>query len=203
MTTEPEVRSTRPGRRPGNQDTRGAIVGAARRAFAARGFAGSSLRMIAADAGVDAALIHHYFDNKQQLFLATMALPAELPQLVERVAAGGPVGLGDRMVRTVLELWDSEAQPMLVGALRTGLHDPEMARPVREFLTLEILGRLLRSARIDPDEAARRAGLVASQMLGLVVGRYLLRLPALADRPATELAAEIGPTLQRYFDGRP
>lgn len=203
MTTKHEMKITKPGRRPGNQNTRGAIVGAARLAFAARGFAGSSLRMIAADAGVDAALIHHYFDSKQELFLATMALPAELPQLAERVAAGGPVGLGERMVATVLELWDSDAQPVLVGALRTGLSEPEMARPFREFLTLEILGRVLRSAQIDPDEADRRAGLVASQMLGLLVGRYVLRMPALADRPAAELVAEIGPTLQHYVDGRP
>ena len=202
MTTEHEVKITKAGRRPGNQDTRGAILSAARSAFAARGFAGSSLRMIAADAGVDAALIHHYFDSKQQLFLATMQLPAELPQLVERVAAGGPAGLGERLVCTVLELWDSDAQPVLVGALRTALHEPEMARPVREFLTLEILGRLLRSAQIDPEEAVRRAGLLASQILGLVVGRYLLRLPALVERPASELVAEVGPTLQRYVDGR-
>ena len=202
MTTEREVKIVKPGRRPGNQDTRGAILSAARSAFAARGFAGSSLRMIAADAGVDAALIHHYFDSKQQLFLATMQLPAELPQLVDRVAAGGPVGLGERLVLTVLELWDSEAQPALVGALRTALHEPEVARPVREFLMLEILGRLLRSAQIDPAEAARRAGLVASQILGLVVGRYLLRLPALVDRPVAELITEIGATVQRYVDGR-
>ena len=81
---EPKV-----GRRPGNQDTRGQIITAARQAFAEKGFAGASMRAIAAEAAVDPALIHHYFDSKQQLFLATVALPLELPDIVQKVAAGG------------------------------------------------------------------------------------------------------------------
>ena len=91
---EPKV-----GRRPGNQDTRGQIITAARQAFAAKGFAGASMRAIATDAGVDAALIHHYFDSKQQLFLATVALPLELPRIVEEVAAGDRNDLGERLVQ--------------------------------------------------------------------------------------------------------
>ena len=116
---EPKV-----GRRPGNQDTRGQIITAARDAFAAKGFAGASMRGIAAEAGVDAALIHHYFDSKQQLFLATVALPLELPHMLEEVAAGGRGGLGERLVRSVLGVWDSELQPSLVAAIRTALDRP-------------------------------------------------------------------------------
>ena len=94
---EPKV-----GRRPGNQDTRGQIITAARQTFAEKGFAGASMRAIAAEAAVDPALIHHYFDSKQQLFLATVALPLELPDIVKKVAAGARDDLGERLVRTVL-----------------------------------------------------------------------------------------------------
>ncbi len=193
---EPKV-----GRRPGNQDTRGQIITAARHAFAAKGFAGASMRGIAAEAGVDAALIHHYFESKQQLFLATIALPLGLPQVVEQVAAGDRRDLGERLVQTVLAVWDSELQPSLVAAVRTALTDPALTRSVGEFLNLEVIGQVLRRDDLPPEEANRRAGLVASQILGLVMGRYVLRLPALVNRQTEDLVAEIGPTVQRYVDG--
>ena len=194
---EPKV-----GRRPGNQDTRGQIVTAARHAFAAKGFAGASMRGIAAEAGVDAALIHHYFESKQQLFLATIAMPLGLPALLEQVAAGDRSDLGERLVRTVLGVWDSELQPSLVAAIRTALTDPALTRTVGEFFTLEVIGQVLRRDDLSPDEANRRAGLVASQVLGLVIGRYVLQLPVLVNRETADLVAEIGPTVQRYVDGR-
>ena len=194
---EPKV-----GRRPGNQDTRGQIITAARQAFAAKGFAGASMRAIATDAGVDAALIHHYFDSKQQLFLATVALPLELPRIVEEVAAGDRNDLGERLVRTVLGVWDSELQPSLVAAIRTTLTDPALTHSVGEFLAVEVIGHVLRRDDTAPEEANRRAGLVASQVLGLLIGRYVLRMPALANRETEDLVTEIGPTVQRYVDGR-
>jgi AcrR family transcriptional regulator len=193
---EPKV-----GRRPGNQDTRGQIITAARHAFAAKGFAGTSMRGIAADAGVDAALIHHYFDSKQQLFLATIAMPLEVLGFVEQVAAGNRSDLGERLVRTVLGVWDSELQPSLVAAIRTALTDPVLTRSVAEFFTLEVIGHVLRRDDLPPEEANRRAGLVASQILGLLLGRYVLRLPVLVNRESADLVAEIGPTVQRYIDG--
>jgi len=193
---EPKV-----GRRPGNQDTRGQIITAARHAFAAKGFAGTSMRGIAAEAGVDAALIHHYFDSKQQLFLATIAMPLEVLGFVEQVAAGNRSDLGERLVRTVLGVWDSELQPSLVAAIRTALTDPVLTRSVAEFFTLEVIGHVLRRDDLPPEEANRRAGLVASQILGLLLGRYVLRLPVLVNRESADLVAEIGPTVQRYIDG--
>jgi AcrR family transcriptional regulator len=195
-------REPRVGRRPGNQDTRGEIITAARHAFAAKGFAGASMRAIAAEAGVDAALIHHYFDSKQQLFLATVALPLGLPEIVERVAAGDRRDLGERLVRTVLGVWDSDLQPSLVAAIRTTLTDPALTRSVGEFFTLEVVGHVLRRDDLPPVEANRRAGLVASQILGLLIGRYVLQLPVLVNRRTEDLVTEIGPTIQRYVDGR-
>ena len=90
----------------------------------------------------------------------------------------------------------------LLTAIRTALTDPALTRSVGEFLTLEVIGRVLRQDDLPSEEANRRAGLVASQVLGLVIGRYVLRLPVLVDRQTDDLVAEIGPTVQRYVDGR-
>ncbi len=198
----PAQRKPRAGRRPGNVDTRGQIMTAAREAFAEKGFAGASMRGIAAAAGVDAALIHHYFDTKEQLFLATSSIPVPLPQLIDEVTAGGTDDLGVRLVERVLQIWDSALQPALVGAVRTMLTDPAMTRSAAEFLTLEVVSRVVAGRGLDAAEERRRAGLAASQVLGLILGRYVFKLPALAERPSEELVAEIGPTVQRYLDGK-
>jgi hypothetical protein len=121
--------------------------------------------------------------------------------MLEAVAAGDRSGLGERLVRTVLGVWDSELQPSLVAAIRTALTDPGLTRSVGEFLTLEVIGHALPHDDLPAEEADRRAGLVASQILGLVIGRYVLRLPVLANRQTEDLIAEVGPTVQRYVDG--
>jgi AcrR family transcriptional regulator len=195
------VQGSAKGRRPGNRDTRGEILTAARHTFAAKGFAGASVRGIAAEAGVDAALVHHYFDTKEQLFLATVDIPIVLTDLIDHVTASGLDGLGDRMIRTILSVWDSELQPSLVGAVRTALTDPGLTRSISEFLTLEVIGRILRTVQVPEPEASRRAGLVASQVLGVIIGRYVLKLPPLVAQSTDQLAAAIGPTLQRYLTG--
>ena len=194
-------RSTKSGRRPGNQDTRGEILTAARHAFAAKGFAGASIRGIAADAGVDAALVHHYFDTKEQLFLATVELPVPIGDVVEGLTAQGIDGLGERIIRTVLSIWDSDLQPSLVAAVRTNLAEPAMSRTLSEFVSLEVIGKIINSLDLPTEEARLRTGLVASQLAGVIIGRYVLRVPALAEQSAEILAAAIGPTLQRYLSG--
>jgi AcrR family transcriptional regulator len=193
--------TARPGRRPGNQDTRGAILAAAREAFAARGFTGATVRGIAAAAGVDAALIHHYFDSKKALFLAVVELPVDPPALVAEVAAGGTDDLARRLLSTALRIWDGPDQPALVAAVRAAVSDPGLSRSLAEFLSLEVLGQVLQGPDLDPAEARRRAGLAASQLVGLLMGRYVLRLPALVDPPAEELVAAVAPVLQAYLDG--
>jgi len=195
------VQRSAKGRRPGNQDTRGEILTAARHAFAARGFAGASIRGIAAEAGVDAALVHHYFETKEQLFLATVDIPIVLTDLVAQVTASGLDGLGDRLIRTILKVWDSELQPSLVAAVRTALTDPGLTRSISEFLTLEVISRILTAVDLPEAEASRRAGLVASQVLGVIMGRYVLKLSPLVAQSPEEIASAIGPTLQHYLSG--
>ncbi len=159
------------------------------------------MRTIASSAGVDPALIHHYFDSKQQLFLATAQIPLPLGDLVQELADGGIDGLGERLTRTILEVWDSDLQATLIVAIRTVLTDPTMTRSISEFLTLEVIGRILQLLKLPEVEAERRAALMASQVLGLIVGRYVLQLGPLVAQSSESLVAAIGPTLQRYLQG--
>src|SRR4029450_5529825 len=113
----------------------------------------------------------------------------ELPRIVDRVAVGSRSDLGERLVRTVLGVWDSELQPSLVAAIRTTLTDPGLTRSVGEFLALEVIGQVLRRDDLPAEEANRRIGLVASRVLGLLVGRYVLRMAALGKRGGGERGA--------------
>jgi AcrR family transcriptional regulator len=191
----------RAGRRPGNPDTKEVILQAARSLFAANGFNSTSIRQIAAAAAVDPALIHHYFKSKDRLFLATVQVTVDIPSKMAQVLAGDPNRCGHKLVRTFLEVWDSDDGPSLVAAFRTALADPVTSLMVRDFITTAVIGTLVTAVHLAPDEGPRRAGLIGSQMLGLVVGRYLLGLEPLAKMPAPKVVDAIGPTIQRYLAG--
>ena len=203
-----QVRSGRPsgagrtGRRPGRPDTKQAIVDAARELFAEQGFTRATLRSIGARAGVDAALVHHYFGSKRELFVTTVAVPFDPAEIVERIAAGHPGTLGTRLAAAILAAWDDPAaRPALVALVRSALADPGLVRPVREFVNAEIIGRLVRAAGSPAREIPLRSALVGSQVVGLLVGRYVLELPGLAELPASVLVATVGPVLQGYLTG--
>jgi len=191
----------RTGRRPGSPDTREAILVAAREAFADRGFDGASIRAIATAANVDPALVHHYFGTKDQLFLETMQVPADPGALVTAALAAGTEGLGERLVRTILTVWDSPAGHGAVAMIRSAMSNELFARMFREFITHVILRRVAKSLDLGPDEAALRTGLVASQMAGLVVARYVIKFDPVATLPVEALVQLIGPTIQRYLTG--
>ncbi len=191
----------RTGRRPGNPDTRRAILDAARSTFADLGFAGASMRRIATAAGVDPALVHHYFGNKEKLFLATVEVPVDLPALLQSVAAQGPDGLGVRLATTMVSVWESPAGASLAAALRAALADPARARMLREFLVPRIVGPLIGALNLPSDEVELRTGLLMTQILGVLAGRYLLAVEPLASLPADQLVANVGATVQRYLTG--
>ena len=191
----------RTGRRPGSPDTRRAILEAARTTFAELGFAGASVRRIASAAGVDAALVHHYFGSKEKLFLSTVDVPIDLPRVLTGIAADGIDGLGERLIRTILRVWESPAGAGIGAALRTALADPARARMLREFLVPQIVGPLLGPLNLPAEEAELRTGLLMTQVLGVITGRYLLAVEPLASLPVDELAVNIGATLQRYLTG--
>ncbi|MFG3298501.1 TetR family transcriptional regulator [Micromonospora chersina] len=191
----------RTGRRPGNPDTREAILTAARAAFADRGFDAASIRAIATAAGVDPALVHHYFGTKEELFRATVAIPVDPAELVPRVLAGGRDEVGERLVRTFLAVWDSPVGTAAVALLRSAMSNQWTARMLREFLVTQVLRRVVDQLDLDPAEVPLRGALVASQIAGLAMMRYVIRLEPVASASPDTLAATIGPTVQRYLTG--
>jgi AcrR family transcriptional regulator len=189
----------RTGRRPGNQDTREAILAAARETFADRGFDGSSIRSIAAAAGVDPALVHHYFGTKDQLFLDALQAPFDPATALTSVLDKGPDGVGERLVRTALSIWDSPAGVAAAAIVRSAVSNEMFARMMREFVMRRILRTIVRGLDLDPAEGTIRAGLVATQMAGLILMRYVVRIEPIASLPADVVVATIGPTVQRYL----
>ncbi|MFJ8578722.1 TetR family transcriptional regulator [Micromonospora sp. NPDC093277] len=193
------MRARRTGRRPGNPDTREAILDAARAAFAERGFDAASIRAIAAAAGVDPALVHHYFGTKEELFRATVAIPLDPAELLPAVLAAGPDQVGERLVRTFLKVWDSPVGAAGLALLRSAVNNEWTARLLREFLVTQVLRRVVEHLDVDPAERALRGGLVASQLAGLIMTRYVIRIEPIASAAPDTLVTAIGPTLQRYL----
>ncbi|MEU5939758.1 TetR family transcriptional regulator [Micromonospora sp. NPDC047548] len=191
----------RTGRRPGNPDTRQAILAAARAAFAERGFDAASIRAIATAAGVDPALVHHYFGTKEELFRATVDIPLDPAELLPAVLAGGAEGVGERLVRMFLGVWDSPAGAAAVALLRSAVNNQWTARLLREFLVTQVLRRVLDHLDIAPAELPLRGSLVATQMIGLAMMRYVIRLEPVASADPETLVAALGPTVQRYLTG--
>lgn len=194
------ARSPRTGRRRGRPGTREAILTAARARFAQRGFDKTSIRAVAADAGVDPALVHHYFGTKQQLFAAVVQLPVD-PEIVLRRIDAAPVDrLGEAMVRTVVGLWDSPAGEGAVALVRRMVAGGDVS-PVRDFLLSVVLERVRRRIATEADDGRLRVALAASQMAGLVITRKILQVRPLSDTPLEEVVAAVGPTVQRYLTG--
>jgi AcrR family transcriptional regulator len=189
--------TTRTGRRPGGGDTRADILAAARASFADKGYDGTSLRSVARAAGVDPALVHRFFDGKPGLFAAAMDLPADPGTLVRGMLDAGLDGLGERIVRTFLGVWDSPpAQERLVALLRAGVSGAEAGAVLRGFLTEAVLEPVAEATgRAD---GRLRASLVGSQLVGLAVARYVLRLEPLASAAPQAFTSAVAPTLPRY-----
>jgi AcrR family transcriptional regulator len=197
---EPPDAAKRRGRRPAGEDRRGDILAAARAEFGARGFDATTIRGVARAAGVDPRLVHHYFDGKDALFVAAFELPARPQQLLEGVLGPGADGIGDRLVRLFTTVWDSDEGRQRIVALVSAASASEAgAKMLREFLAREVFARII--ARIGSDDAELRAALAASQMMGLAVARYVVRMEPLASADPDLVVALVGPTIQRYLAG--
>ncbi|WP_082357740.1 MULTISPECIES: TetR/AcrR family transcriptional regulator [Arthrobacter] len=189
------------GRRQGRSTSRELIVASARKLFAERGFAATSLREIARDAGVDPALVHHYFSGKDDLFNACVALPADPDEVLSEVSGTPPAERGEALLRALLTLWDSPAQAALVALLRSATASTTHGSLVRVAVVNRILPRTVAGLPGDEDVLALRSSLVASTVMGLMMARYLLRLEPLASATHNELVAWFAPSLQASLTG--
>ncbi len=186
------------GRRPGNADTRGEIVEAAKRVFAAKGYDGTSLRGVAREAGVDPALVHHYFDGKASLFVAAMALPFD-PRQVKQHAAG-PEYSGSRTIEGFLTMWDRAegTGSSFASCLSAMAASSNVADAIREFVNERVWSVLLRKEGETETLMRRRTAMVSSQLMGLAFARYILRVPPMSEATPKQIGRWVGPTLDRY-----
>ncbi len=191
---------TRTGRRPGNADTRAAILAAARDQFAACGYRGATIRGIATQADVDPALVHHYFGTKRELFAETLQLPFDPTRIVAVAREGDPSEVGKRIARVLLGFWSTEAvRATMQSLLRSALTDEESLEAYRGFMFDTVVLPLV--AAVAPDRVPLRASLLASQIIGLSFVRYVAEVEPLATAEVETVVAAIGPTLQRYLVG--
>lgn len=187
------------GRRPGAPDTRAEILAAARELFADRGVTGTSVRAVAAKAGVDPALVHHYFGTKDALFMAALEVPFDPKTLMAPVIAAGPEGAAERVLRVFVATWDDpQNQPALLALFRS-MTEPSGERLLGEGFLPVVLLPLARALGLDQPEV--RVPLLASQVLGLILCRYVLRVEPLASMSADQLVAAYAPGLQRFMTG--
>jgi AcrR family transcriptional regulator len=186
------------GRRPGGGNSREAIAAAARARFAELGYDRTTIRGVAGSAGVDPALVMHFYGSKQRLFIETMQLPFDAPALAEELAAGDRATVGRRVIEYLLAAWDQpHTRALFVGRARASASEPEAAKLLREQITRELIGPLAR--RLGADRPELRAALVSTQLIGWVFARWILEVEALKPLDAGEAARVLGPTLQRYL----
>ena len=193
------ARTRRSGRRPGRRDTRAEILAAARHCFAEVGYDRATIRRIAARAGIDAALVHRRFGSKLDLFLAAVGLPEDLTELLASTVAGDRDGVGARVVRAFVELWDNAPLQgaSFTGLIRLAASDTPVAGLLSGYLRGNLASALAGSLGID--DAERRIGLVGSQLLGIGIARYVLRLEPLASAEPSAIAAELGSAVQHLL----
>ena len=177
------------------------MLAAARAAFAERGYDGASIRAIAGAADVDPALVHHYFGTKDQLFLAAVEAPADPEDFLPDVLATPADARGPAVVRMVLRVWDGPARPAILALVRSAVNHEWSAALLREFVLAKVIRRVIGSIDMPVEEREARGALVASQLIGMVMARYVLRLEPLASATPDSIVAAVGPTVQRYLTG--
>lgn len=199
-TAEQPKTGKRRGRRPAGQDTRSALLDAARAVFSESGYEGATVRAIAARAGVDAAMVNHWFGGKETLFAqAVLQLPFDPQEVVHTLLEGELDTLGERIVRRFVTVWDSSAGGVFPALVRSLASHGQAAIGLRDFLIENILDRIM--SRLDADQPRLRATLCASQLIGIGMVRYVARFEPLGSADAETVVAAVAPTLQRYLTG--
>ncbi|MCP2257022.1 transcriptional regulator, TetR family [Streptoalloteichus tenebrarius] len=194
------ARPRRRGRRPAGEDTRAALLDAARAEFIEQGFDGATVRAIARRAGVDPAMVNHWFGGKEGLFTASVIrLPIRPSEIIQRLLAGPAESVGERMVRTFLTVWDNTGGGQFTALVRSVAGTEMAATALREVFVRKVFARVI--AELGMDRGELRATLCGSQIVGLGMARYVLRLEPLASADIETVVAAMAPNLQRYLTG--
>jgi AcrR family transcriptional regulator len=172
--------------------TKAVILTAARERFAESGYEAATIRAIAADANIDPSMVMRYFGNKEQLFAAAAEFDLRFPDLSDVPRSD----VGAAMVSHFLVRWEED--DALIVLLRSATTNAEAAQRMKDIFAAQLLPAL---AKFLPDDAPRRAGLIATQVLGMALSRYVLKLPPVVAMSREELIGWLGPTLQRYAVG--
>ena len=187
-----------PGRPRDSVDTRGAILAAASAEFARHGYDKTTIRGIARSAGVDPALVYHYFDSKENVLVAVLDLPLNPAAAVADLVKGGLDGLGERLVRFLLSVWDSpDGRDRFQALIRTAVTNDTVAELMRGFFTREVLAKI--SKEIGAPDPDLRAALAFSHVMGMAMARYVLRVEPLASASPDAIARLLGATVERYL----
>ncbi|MCH0540759.1 TetR family transcriptional regulator [Streptomyces sp. MUM 203J] len=174
------------------------ILEAARTEFAERGYDKTSVRGIAKAAGVDAALVHHYFGTKDEMFAAAVEMSFEPAMVIPAVLGQGPEGVGERLARFFLGVWENPAtRAPLLAVVRSALTHEAAAKVLRGFVLRRLLERVAGELAVPDPEF--RAELAASHMIGIAIMRYVIQVEPLATADPEEIVAMVAPTLQRYL----
>ncbi|WP_029266435.1 MULTISPECIES: TetR/AcrR family transcriptional regulator [unclassified Microbacterium] len=201
MSTEEKPVSRRPGRRPGPGSTRRTVLDAARARFATEGFAATTIRRVAADAGVDASQVMQFFRSKDELFAAVMAIPASALDRFDTAFEGPDEHLGERVVRAYLQAWEGpgeESEP-LMAMLRGAIVNQHANDQLRDFIQSRL--REGTHASGDPD-AALRTGLGSAMLVGIVTARRIIGVPTLEQADVDDLVRVVAPALQEVLAPR-
>ncbi|QKW08329.1 TetR/AcrR family transcriptional regulator [Streptomyces sp. NA04227] len=181
--------------------TRERILEAARAEFAQRGYEKASVRGIAKAAGVDPALVHHYFGTKEQVFEAAVARSfAPAFEAPDAVAAGPVEEVGERLTRFVFGIWENPAtRAPLLAVVRSAVTNEAAAAVFRRLIAAQLLLRI--AARLDREDAELRAELAAAQLVGIAMLRYVIKVEPLASADPEQIVRRVAPVVQRHLVG--
>ncbi|MBC6459846.1 TetR family transcriptional regulator [Actinomadura sp. HBU206391] len=186
----------KPGRRPGPNETREAILTAARELFAEKGYDGASIRAIARAADVNPALVHHFFGTKENVFIEAMRLPFNPAELLPLIIETSDERIGETLIRVFLGIWgDPDRRAPLIAMLRSAMTNEQAATMMRQFVSKALIGRAaeLRGIPLLKVDAA------VGQMIGVMLLRYVIQVEPIASASEEELVELLAPTLQRYL----
>lgn len=200
--SETEEKSSRRGRRVGSSNTRDTILAAAKKSFSTDGFAATTIRKIAKDAGVDPALVMQFYQSKDVLFAASLAVSADALSSMADAFEGPVEGLGLRVTRAFLRLWEQNSgdAEALMAMQRAAMSSEVAASQLRDFVQYRLV-EVVSPKLHGRSDAAVRAGLASAMLVGVITGRNIVRIPIIADEEQETVIALVGPAIQTILTG--